>query len=144
MPRGYRIDWNNLPEHPDGWTFADTKKAYTKVWRQLSECRRMKAATNSVLKSSRDESREVKKEVKVLRRDMVQMTKKQKAQDELKACGAWSGAAIGICTLTWQGFDEYGAPFPDFMVESEWFFGSVCWAVTLIFGWAAKAFHGVE
>jgi hypothetical protein len=72
------------------------------------------------------------------------MTKKQKAQDELRACGAWSGAAIGLCTLLWQAFNEYGAPFPQFMVESEWFFGSVCWAVTMVFGWAAKAFHGVE
>ena len=138
------INWNRLPEDPNGMTFADVKKGYTLLWQRLQECKRMKGATESVLSKATKGERAAKKEARHLKHDMIQMTKKQKAQDELKACGAWSGAAIGLCTLTWQGFNEYGAPFPDFMVESEWFFGSVCWIVTLIFGWVAKAFHGVD
>ena len=138
------INWNRLPEDPNGMTFADVKKGYTLLWQRLQECKRMKGATESVLSKATKGERAAKQEARHLKHDMIQMTKKQKAQDELKACGAWSGAAIGLCTLTWQGFNEYGAPFPDFMVESEWFFGSVCWIVTLIFGWVAKAFHGVD
>ena len=138
------INWNNLPEDPDGMTFADVKQGYTLLWQRLRECKRMKGATEGILSKTVKEEREAKKQAKTLRRDMVQMTKQQKARDELKSCGAWSGAAIGLCTLAWQGFHEYGAPFPQFMLESEWFFGSVCWAVTMVFGWAAKAFHGVN
>ena len=94
-------------------------------------------ATESVLSKAAKGERAAKKEARHLKHDMIQMTNKQKARDELKACGAWSGAAIGICTLTWQGFEEYGAPFPQFMVESEWFFGSVGCFVTLLFGGVA-------
>jgi len=141
MGKNYRVNWNNLPEDPDGMTFADVKRAYTRLHKELAETKRMKGATESVLHKTTKDMRRARGEAKHLRHDMVQMTKKQKAADELKACGAWSGAAIGCCTLLWQGFEQYGAPFPQFMVESEWFFGSVCWAATMIFGWAAKAFH---
>ena len=138
------INWNNPPEDISGISFKDLRRLYGILWKMLQECKRMKGATESVLSKATKGERAAKKEARHLKHDMIQMTKKQKARDELKACGAWSGAAIGICTLTWQGFEEYGAPFPQFMVESEWFFGSVCWIVTLIFGWVAKAFHGVD
>jgi len=139
-----RVNWTNLPPDPDGMSFADCKRAYKMLHERLVECKRMKGATESVLSRTVKDERAAKKQARHLKHDMVQMTRAQKARDELKSCGAWSGAAIGICTLTWQGFDEYGAPFPKFMVESEWFFGSVCWCVTLIFGWAARAFHGAK
>jgi hypothetical protein len=61
-----------------------------------------------------------------------------------KTMGAWFGAAIGSVTLLWQGFDQYGTPFPKFLMDSDFFYGGVCWVVTLLFGWAAKAYHHVD
>ena len=108
----------------------------------FAECR---AAFDECRKRYRTrENRETQTEVKTLRRNMVRMTKKQHANEKLKSCGAWSGAAIGCVTLLWTAFEEYGYPGPKWLFENEFVYGGVCWAVTLMFGWAAKAFHTAE
>jgi len=104
----------------------------------------MKGATNEALGYRAAEVRGVRAEVKTLRRNQVQMTRKQEANGKLKASGAWSGAAIGCVTLLWTGFAEYGYPGPKWLFEHEFVYGSVCWFVTLLFGWAAKAYHTGE
>jgi len=141
MAKNYRVNWANLPEDPDGMTFADVKRAYRKLHRELSEAKRMKGATESVLSRTTKDMRAARGEAKHLKRDMIQLTKKQKANDELKSCGAWSGAAIGCVTVLWAGFAEYGYPGPAWLFEHEFVYGSVCWFMTMAFGWAAKAFH---
>jgi|TARA_R110001592_G_scaffold339021_2_gene626484 hypothetical protein len=104
----------------------------------------MKGATNEALRYRAGEVRGVRAEVKTLRRNMVQMTRKQEAAGKLKASGAWSGAAIGCVTLLWTAFEEYGYPGPRWLFEHEFVYGSVCWFTTLLFGWAAKAYHTGE
>jgi len=141
MAKNYRVNWNNLPEDPDGMTFADVKRAYTRLHKELAQEKRMKGATESVLSRTTKDMRKARGEAKHLRRDMIQMTKKQKAADELKSCGAWSGAAIGCVTVLWAGFAEYGYPGPAWLFEHEFVYGSVCWFMTMLFGWAAKVFH---
>ena len=141
MAKNYRVNWANLPEDPDGMTFADVKRAYTRLHKELAQEKRMKGATESVLSRTTKDMRKARGEAKHLKRDMIQMTKKQKANDELKSCGAWSGAAIGCVTVLWAGFAEYGYPGPAWLFEHEFVYGSVCWGMTLLFGWAAKAFH---
>jgi hypothetical protein len=141
MVKNYRVNWNNLPEDPDGMTFADVKRAYTRLHKELAQEKRMKGATESVLSRTTKDMRKARGEAKHLKRDMIQLTKKQKANDELKSCGAWSGAAIGCVTVLWAGFAEYGYPGPAWLFEHEFVYGSVCWFMTMIFGWAAKAFH---
>jgi len=144
MAKNYRVNWNNLPEDPDGMTFADVKRAYRKLHRELIEAKRMKGATESVLSRTTKDMRAARGEAKHLRHDMVRMTRKQKAQDELKSCGAWSGAAIGCVTVLWAGFEEHGYPGPAWLFEHEFVYGSICWLVTMAFGWAAKAFHSAK
>ena len=141
MAKNYRVNWANLPEDPDGMTFADVKRAYTRLHKELAQEKRMKGATESVLSRTTKDMRKARGEAKHLKRDMIQLTKKQKANDELKSCGAWSGAAIGCVTVLWAGFAEYGYPGPAWLFEHEFVYGSVCWFMTMIFGWAAKAFH---
>ena len=141
MAKNYRVNWNNLPEDPDGMTFADVKRAYTRLHKELAQEKRMKGATESVLSRTTKDMRKARGEAKHLKRDMIQLTKKQKAADELKSCGAWSGAAIGCVTVLWAGFAEYGYPGPAWLFEHEFVYGSVCWFMTMTFGWAAKAFH---
>jgi|10_taG_2_1085330.scaffolds.fasta_scaffold83105_3 hypothetical protein len=141
MAKNYRVNWANLPEDPDGMTFADVKRAYTRLHKELAQEKRMKGATESVLSRTTKDMRKARGEAKHLKRDMIQLTKKQKANDELKSCGAWSGAAIGCVTVLWAGFAEYGYPGPAWLFEHEFVYGSVCWFTTMTFGWAAKAFH---
>ena len=125
-------------------SFAELRSHYRTLWAELEDCRAMKSATNEALGYRAAEVRGVKAEVKTLRRGMVQMTRKQEATGKLKSCGAWSGAAIGCVTLLWTGFEEYGYPGPRWLFEHEFVYGSVCWFTTLLFGWAAKAYHTGE
>lgn len=142
--KNYRINWAKLPPDPEGMSFADVKKAYTRLHADLSDCKKMRKASSDAARGFQLSAHDAASEAKTLRRGMIRMTKKQHATEKLKSCGAWSGAAIGSVTLLWQGFDQYGAPFPRFLMESDFFYGGVCWAVTILFGWAAKAFHGAE
>jgi len=141
MAKKNHVNWGNLPSDPEGMSFADLKKAYTRVQVELKECKQMRKASSNVARGYQLSAHDAKTENKDLRRGMVRITKKQKAKDELKATGAWSGAAIGSVTLLWQGFDQYGAPFPRFLMDSDFFYGGICWMVTVLFGWAAKAYH---
>ena len=144
MVKNYRINWNNLPEDPDGFTFSDLQRAYKKLHRELLEAKRTKSATESVLSRTAKDMRKARGEAKHLRHDVVQMTKKQKANEELKSCGAWSGAAIGCVTVVWAGFAEHGYPGPKWLFQHEFVYGSACWFTTMLFGWAAKAFHSTD
>ena len=144
MVKKYSINWGNLPADPEGMSFADLKKAFTRIHGELEDCKQMRKASSNVARGYQQSAHDAKSEAKTLRRGMVRMTKKQHATEKLKSCGAWSGAAIGSVTLLWQGFDQYGAPFPKFLMNSDFFYGGVCWAVTILFGWAAKAFHAAE
>ena len=136
---------NRLPQDSSKiGSFAECRAAYDECRKRLLDCKKMKGATNEALGYRTKEARETQAEVKHLRRNMVRMTKKQHANEKLKSCGAWSGAAIGCVTLLWTAFGEYGYPGPKWLFENEFVYGGVCWAVTLMFGWAAKAFHTAE
>ena len=125
-------------------SFAELRSHYKQLWVELDDCRKMRGATNEALGFRAAEVRGVRAEVKTLRRNQVQMTRKQEATGKLKASGAWSGAAIGCVTLLWTAFEEYGYPGPKWLFKHEFVYGSVCWATTLLFGWAAKAYHTGE
>ena len=133
---------NRLPQSSrEIGSFAECRAAYDECRERLLEYKRMMSATNEALSHRTREVRGVKKEAAHLRHGMVQMTKAQKANDELKSCGAWPGAAIGCVTVLWAGFAEYGYPGPMWLFEHEFVYGAVCWFATILFAWAAKAFH---
>ena len=59
-----RINWNNLPKDPTGWSFGDTKKAYTQLWTQLEECKRMRHAVDATLRARAIEVRGTKADLR--------------------------------------------------------------------------------
>ena len=143
-PKG-RMAMNRLPQSSrEIGSFAECRAAYDECRTRLLECKRMMSATNESLSYRTREVRGAKREAAHLRRDMIQITKKQHANEKLKSCGAWSGAAIGCVTLLWAGFAEYGYPGPAWLFEHEFVYGAVCWFTTILFAWAARAFHSVS
>ena len=138
------INWNRLPEDPDGMTFSDTKKAYKLLYQRLLECKRMKGATEGVLAAATKGEREAKKSAKALRKEVAMSSKKAAAAKSLKETSGWSGVAIGAVTLLWAGFAEYGYPGPQWLFEHDIFYGAVCWMSTSLFAWAAKAFYDAQ
>lgn len=138
------INWNRLPENPDGMTFSDVKQGYKLLWQRLQECKRMKGATQAVLSKTVKEERELKKERRVLKKTVQLISKKAAANKSFKETSGWSAAAIGGVTLMWAGFGEYGYPGPKWLWEHEIVYGGACWLATTVFAWAAKGFYGAD
>ena len=85
-----------------------------------------------------------KKEAKSASKQLVQLTKKQKAAEEAKKAGYWSGAAtIGITILyeTWKviGFPG-GHKWMDWW-NHEAVYGVMVWLSTCAFAWFYKSSH---
>lgn len=144
MAKNYRINWNNLPEDPDGMTFSDLQKAYRKLHRELSEARRMKSATEAVLSQTAKDGRELKKDKRILTNKVKTMTHQAAANKSFKETSGWSAGAIGCVTLLWAGFGEYGYPGPAWLFEHEIVYGAACWLATTSFAWAAKSVYGAD
>lgn len=138
------INWNRLPEDPDGMTFADVKRGYTLLWQRLQECKRMRGATETVLSKTVKQERELKKEKRVLKKTVELISKKAAANKSFKETSGWSAGAIGCVTLMWAGFAEYGYPGPKWLFEHEIVYGAACWVATTLFAWAAKSFYGAD
>lgn len=138
------INWNNPPEDISGISFKDLRRLYGILWKMWQECKRMKGATEGVLKKTRNDERALKKESAGLKSQVQFMSKKAAAAKSLKETSGWSGIAIGAVTLLWAGFAEYGYPGPQWLFEHDIFYGAVCWTATSLFAWAAKAFYDAQ
>ena len=103
--------------------------------------KRSRTASEDGLRSCRKELAGLKKERRQLKKEVDVITKYQAAADALKSTSGWSAAAIGCCTLLWSAFDHYGSPFPEFLLESEVFYGGVCWVATTLFAWMARNYY---
>ena len=100
--KNIRINWQNLPEDPNGFSFADLQRAYTILHKRLAECRRMKGATDTVLRRSVATEREAIKKANSANRQLVTISKKQKAKEEAAKAGYWSGASAICVALTYE------------------------------------------
>ena len=85
-----------------------------------------------------------KKEAKVASKQLVQVTKKQKATDEAKKAGYWSGAATIAITILYETWKVVG--FPGGREWMEWWsheavYGVMVWCSTVTLGWFYRAGH---
>ena len=139
-----RVNWSNLPPTADGMTMADCKKAYQILYSQREEERRMRRASDNTTRARTKEAREAKTESKTLKRDLQTVTRKQAATDQFRGTAGWSGAAIGVVTVTYTGFETYGFPGPEWLLTHEFVKGGIMWIMTALFAGAAKAYYGAN
>ena len=125
-------------------SFAELRQHYSEVWRMLDECKRMKSASDYIAKARTKEVRGAKDEAKHLRRDLKTVTRKQAATDQFRGTAGWSGAAIGVVTVTYTGFETYGFPGPEWLLTHEFVKGGIMWIMTALFAGAAKAYYGAD
>ena len=125
-------------------TFAECRIEVDRLLAEKKELQRNLHAMESITRDRRLESEELKKEKRQLVRKMDVISRKQSAQEKLKSTAGWSGCAIGCVTLTWQAMQHYGSPLPPFLMESEIFYGAVCWVATTTFAWVARSYYGAE
>ena len=93
-----RINWATLPPTADGMSFADVKRAYAQLYSQREEEKRLRRASDSVLRVRADEARGAKKDLKKVNKQLVTISKKQKAKEEANKAGMWSGGAAVTVT----------------------------------------------
>ena len=125
-------------------SFAELRSHYDTVIAELDECKRMKGATNAILRDRTGEVRGARADAKAARGQLVTLTKQQKARDEANKAGYWSGAAAIAVTMMYEAFKVVG--FPGGRAWAEWWgheavYGAIVWSVTMGFGWAYRATH---
>ena len=121
------------------------KMCYSRLHDSYLEEKRMKGATTHLLRKTGQSEREAKREAQKATKELVTISRKQKAKDEASKAGYWSGgAAITVALFyelckagnTWIG----GAKFQEFW-QHEAMVSTLTFLVTAIFAWAYKAAH---
>ena len=142
MKRPYR----NFPANAsDCASFGELKMCYGRLYDAYLEEKRIKGATVHALKRTGQSEREAKKEAQKAAKELVTISRKQKARDEASKAGYWSGgAAITVALFyelckagnTWIGGDKYQSFW-----QHEAMVSTLTFLVTAIFAWAYKAAH---
>ena len=118
---------------------------YTQLVNELDECKRNSKAASDLSRNRYNEAKEAKTEVRRVRRDLVTISRKQKAREEASKAGYWSGGAAvcvalfyEICKATnqWPGGRQY---------ESVWtheaMVSALTFLTTALFAAAYKSMH---
>jgi len=142
MKRPYR----NFPaDASDCASFGELKMCYGRLYDAYLEEKRIKGATVHALKRTGQSEREAKKEAQKATKELITISRKQKARDEASKAGYWSGgAAITVALFyelckagnTWIGGDKYQSFW-----QHEAMVSTLTFLVTAIFAWAYKAAH---
>ena len=103
-----RINWNNLPQDPTGWTFADTKKAYRQIWTQLEECKRQRHAVDVTLRARSVEVRGTKEDLRKAKGQIVTLTKKEHQKSKEKSAAAYATTAATMLIIGYQVVEVFG------------------------------------
>ena len=100
----------------------------------------MKGATTHLLRKTGQSEREAKREAKKATKELVTISRKQKAKDEASKAGYWSGGAAVMVALfyelckagdTWIG----GAKYQSFW-QHEAMVSTLTFLMTAVFAWA--------
>ena len=116
--------------------------------RALNEIKSLRQAAHNervASRQNRKEALEGRQTVKKLNRDIITLTKKEKAAEEASKCGYWSGGATVCVTMLYEAWRVVGFPGGGAWRawwEHEALFGAICWITTMTFASFHKAFHG--
>tara|TARA_Y100000004_G_scaffold29507_1_gene30461 strand:- start:584 stop:997 length:414 start_codon:yes stop_codon:yes gene_type:complete len=121
------------------------RDSYRKALEEIKTLR--KAAHNERVASrqNRKEALEGRQTVKKLNKDIVTLTKREKAAEEASKCGYWSGGATVCVTMLYEAWRVVGFPGGGAWRawwEHEALYGAICWIVTMTFASFHKAFNG--
>ena len=140
------VNRRRRPRDPDDTaSYGELKEYYRSLVEELDECKRNRRVSQELSRDRYNEAKEAKTEVKRLRRDLVTISRKQKAREEASKAGYWSaGAAVTVslffelCKATnqWPGGRQY-EPF----WTHEAMVSTLTFVMTALFAWAYKAAH---
>ena len=137
----------NYPPYNKIRSTGEMKQCYERAVKEITSLRDMQRSERAASRENRQEALESKKQVKRLNRDIVTLTKKEKAAEEASKCGYWSGAAVAFTSILYMIWDRVGYPyerskFGEEFWSSEPVFGVISWIITMTFSSFYKAAQG--
>ena len=130
--------WEKIPSR------TDLKKYYEAMREEISGYKQSAQNSDITAKKYRQKADESSKENKTINKKILTLSKKQKALDEAKKAGYWSGAAAISVTILYETWKVIGLPGGGRWMEwwnHEAVFGVMMWFATCVFGWFYKASH---
>ena len=105
----------------------------------------MKGATTHLLRKTGQSEREAKREAKKATKELVTISKRQKARDEASKAGYWSGGSAVCVTLFYEVCKAsnqwpFGREYEPVWTH-EAMVSTMTFLMTAMFGWAYKAMH---
>ena len=125
-------------------SFGDLRKYYDRLIKQTDDVYKELRMSRAGHRGDRRELEDSRTKVKRAEKIVFTLTKKQKAAEEAKKAGLWSGAAAIAVTVLYQTWKVIG--FPGGYRWMEWWnheavFGVMMWVSTYVFATAYKIAH---
>ena len=123
---------------------SELREAYA---RARAEIKNYKTAAHNANVTARDlakDAHKYKSEATIASRQLLQISKRQKASDEAKKAGFWSGAATIGVTILYESWKVVG--FPGGHRWMDWWnheavYGVMVWCSTMVLGVLYRAAH---
>ena len=123
-------------------SFSELRRHYRELWKELDECKRMKGATNAVLRDRTGEVRGAKAEAKKAHREVVALTKREHARSKEVSSAKFATSAATTLIISYQivevsgGFGKWAPVF-----EHEATIGVLQVVIGSIFAFAMRPLH---
>ena len=123
---------------------TELKEKYTSARNEIINYKKLAQIANAGAKALAKDKRKYQAEAKVAKGQVVKLSKKQKATDEAKKAGYWSGAATIAITILYETWKVVG--FPGGREWMEWWnheavYGVMVWISTCTLGWFYRVGH---
>ena len=125
----------------------EKRRHYEEMRNELASYRESARSANIVSRQYRKKAEEATADKKVSDKKLLHLTKKQKAIEEGKKAGYWSGAAAISVTILYEMWKVEGVGYPggrrwEGFWNHEAVYGVLMWFATLIFAWFYRATQG--
>ena len=123
---------------------TELTEKYESARNEINNYKQMANMANVTSRELAKDKYKYKKEAKVSKGQVVRLSKKQKATEEAKKAGYWSGAATIACTILYETWKVVGFPGGrEWMAwwEHEAVYGVMVWISTCTLGWFYRAGH---
>ena len=127
----------NYPPYNKIRSSGEMKEYYEKARKEINDYKDAAKLANASARGFAHDAAVLKKENKQLGKDMVTLTKHQKATEEAKKAGYWSGAAAIAVTILYEIWKVVGFPGGREWLEfwqHEAVYGVIMWISTILFG----------
>ena len=123
---------------------TDLRKKYESARSEIINYKKSAQLANQGTKIIAKDREKYKKEAKVAKGQVVRLSKKQKATEEAKKAGYWSGASTIAITILYETWKVVGFPGGREWMgwwEHEAIYGVMVWISTCTLGWFYRAGH---